>query len=157
MAVGWTTYGCIVALIHYLFSTVHLKELCTIPQRSLKIVTSITLTTKWISRRKIAATEMLFLPPSPTPLGLSCTDSNFALATANVETRMTGSSLPQSCWQQGQTAVFPGCGCSCPQFRWKQKHIQPLWKFSYLCLCVLKKNTVHEAHGGPPGAGAQPS
>lgn len=83
----------------------HLKELCTIPQRSLKIVTSITLTTKqWIRCRKIAATEML--SPLPPPLGLSCTDSNFALATANVETRMIGSSLAQLCRQQGQTAVF---------------------------------------------------
>lgn len=44
--------------------------------------------------------------PSPAPLGLSCTDSNFALAAANVETQMIGSSLAHTCWQQGQTAVF---------------------------------------------------
>lgn len=44
---------------------------------------------------------MLFLLPH-----LFDTDSNFALATANVETRMIGTSLAQSCWQQGQTAVF---------------------------------------------------
>lgn len=99
MAVGRTTYGRIVAHIYLLFSTMHLKELRTIPQRSVKIVTSITLNTKqWISQKDCshqATTEML--SPPPTPLGLSCTDSNFALATANVETRMTGSSLAQLC------------------------------------------------------------
>lgn len=138
------------------FSTVHLKELCTIPQRSLKIVTSVALTTKqWIRCIKIAATEMLFLPPHLLDCHARTAILHWLLLMLRPEW------LVQAWHNRAGNKVkqqfFPGCGCLRTQFRWKKKHIQLLWKFPYLCLYVLIKNTVHEAHSGLQGAGAQPS